>query len=152
MLRAAVKDIGKIVTGRRPKAPRRISQQVARNCPAQFRRENRAQNPRSDPGNCVLMRPIRKKKVLELYLNEINLGQNSYGVAAAALNYFDKSLTILDIAEVAFLASLPKAPSHYDPRFHHRRRLTRPLGDTGRWRKTCYVNRSSRAKAAMSSL
>ncbi|MEI9931996.1 MAG: transglycosylase domain-containing protein [Rhizomicrobium sp.] len=56
-----------------------------------------------------------KEKILELYLNEIYLGENSYGVAAAALNYFGKSLDQLDIAEVAFLAALPKAPSNYDP-------------------------------------
>src|SRR5204863_5792364 len=66
-----------------------------------------------------------KEKILELYLNEIYLGENSYGVAAAALNYFGKSLDDLDIAEVAFLAALPKAPSHYDPRFHHEAALDR---------------------------
>ena len=52
-----------------------------------------------------------KDKILELYLNEIFLGENSYGVAAAALNYFGKSLDQLDIAEVAFLAALPKGPA-----------------------------------------
>src|SRR5581483_1556192 len=58
-----------------------------------------------------------KPKILELYLNEIFLGQNSYGVAAAALNYFNKSLDQLDVAEAAFLAALPKAPANYDPRY-----------------------------------
>jgi len=60
-----------------------------------------------------------KPKILELYLNEIFLGENSYGVAAAALNYFDKSLDQLDIAETAFLAALPKSPSNYNPVRHH---------------------------------
>ncbi|HAH11797.1 MAG TPA: penicillin-binding protein [Alphaproteobacteria bacterium] len=56
-----------------------------------------------------------KDKILELYLNEIFLGQGSYGVAAAAYNYFDKSLDQLTVAEVAYLAALPKAPSNYHP-------------------------------------
>lgn len=56
-----------------------------------------------------------KDKILELYLNQIFLGQNSYGVAAAALNYFDKSLDELTISEAAYLAALPKAPSQLHP-------------------------------------
>jgi len=56
-----------------------------------------------------------KDKILELYLNEIFLGLNSYGVAAAALNYFDKALYELDIAEAAYLAALPKGPNNYHP-------------------------------------
>jgi penicillin-binding protein 1A len=60
-------------------------------------------------------RAFTKQHILELYLNEIYLGQGSYGVAAAALNYFDKSLDDLTIAEVAFLGGLPKAPNNYNP-------------------------------------
>ncbi|MGL4825541.1 MAG: penicillin-binding protein 1A [Alphaproteobacteria bacterium] len=56
-----------------------------------------------------------KNKILELYLNEIYLGRGSYGIAAAALTYFNKSLEELNIEEAAFLAGLPKAPSRYDP-------------------------------------
>ena len=52
---------------------------------------------------------------MELYLNEIYLGFKSYGIAAAALNYFDKSLDNLSLAEMAFLAALPKAPNNYNP-------------------------------------
>ncbi|APX11251.1 penicillin-binding protein 1A [Tateyamaria omphalii] len=58
---------------------------------------------------------LSKEKILELYLNEIFLGQNSYGVAAASQTYFNKTLTELDPHEAAFLASLPKAPSDYHP-------------------------------------
>ena len=58
---------------------------------------------------------LNKEKILELYLNEIFLGQNSYGVAAAAQTYFNKPLSALDPAEAATLASLPKAPSDYHP-------------------------------------
>ncbi|WP_090160600.1 penicillin-binding protein 1A [Loktanella sp. DSM 29012] len=56
-----------------------------------------------------------KEKILELYLNEIFLGKNSYGVTAAALTYFNKPLTDLTVEEAAYLAVLPKAPSDYDP-------------------------------------
>lgn len=56
-----------------------------------------------------------KDKILELYLNQIFLGNRSYGVASAALNYFNKSLDELTIEEVALLASLPKAPAKLDP-------------------------------------
>lgn len=58
---------------------------------------------------------LSKEKILELYLNEIFLGQNSYGVAAAAQTYFNKNLSELAPHEAAFLASLPKAPSDYHP-------------------------------------
>jgi hypothetical protein len=58
-----------------------------------------------------LERALPKDRILELYLNEIYLGIGAYGVAAAALNYFDKSLDQLTVAEIAYLAALPKAPS-----------------------------------------
>ena len=58
---------------------------------------------------------MSKDKILELYLNEIFLGQNSYGIASAADTYFSKSLDDLTLEESAYLASLPKAPSNYHP-------------------------------------
>ncbi|SDL68826.1 penicillin-binding protein 1A [Aliiruegeria lutimaris] len=58
---------------------------------------------------------LDKERILELYLNEIFLGQNSYGVAAAAQTYFNKNLTDLEPHEAAYLAALPKAPSNYHP-------------------------------------
>ncbi len=62
-----------------------------------------------------------KDRILELYLNEIYLGKGSYGVAAAALNYFNKSLDELTIEEVAFLAAMPQAPGRSDPVLHYDR-------------------------------
>ncbi len=56
-----------------------------------------------------------KDKILELYLNEIFLGLNSYGIAAAALNYFDKALYQLTLPEAAYIAALPKGPNNYHP-------------------------------------
>lgn len=66
-----------------------------------------------------------KKKILELYLNEIYFGAGSYGVAAAALEYFGKSLEELDPSEIAFLAILPKAPNNYNPKRHPQAALAR---------------------------
>src|SRR5690606_34692007 len=54
-------------------------------------------------------------KILELYMNEIFLGLGAYGVAAASLQYFDKSVHELTLAEVAYLAALPKGPNNYNP-------------------------------------
>ena len=56
-----------------------------------------------------------KKRILELYLNQIYLGQGTYGIAAASLEYFDKSIKELSYEEAALLAALPKAPSRYNP-------------------------------------
>src|SRR3954468_3172508 len=118
ILRAAIKDVGLVLEGRRPQGASTITQQVARG----FLLNSELKMARKVREAILAIRidaTYPKDKVLELYLNEINLGQNSYGVGAAALNYFGKSLDELDIAEVAFLAALPKSPSHYDPRFHH---------------------------------
>lgn len=62
-----------------------------------------------------------KDRILELYLNEIYLGKGSYGVAAAAINYFNKSLDELTIEEAAFLAAMPQAPARIDPVLHYDR-------------------------------
>ena len=66
-----------------------------------------------------------KDKILELYLNEIYFGLGSYGVAGASLAYFDKTVGDLDVHEVAYLASLPKAPENYHPYKHTERALER---------------------------
>ena len=66
-----------------------------------------------------------KEKILELYLNEIYLGQGTYGVAAAGITYFDKSLDGLSTEEAALLAALPKAPAYFDPAKNYQRALER---------------------------
>lgn len=66
-----------------------------------------------------ISRAFSKEHVLELYLNEIYLGNRAYGVAAAALNYFDKGLDELSIEEAAYLAALPKGPNNYHPQKHY---------------------------------
>ncbi|MEM1362730.1 MAG: penicillin-binding protein 1A [Pseudomonadota bacterium] len=70
-----------------------------------------------------LEQTLTKEEILELYLNEIYLGQNSYGVAAAAQTYFNKALSDLEPEEAAYLAALPKAPSTYHP-VRERKRAT----------------------------
>ncbi len=60
-------------------------------------------------------RALSKERILELYLNQIYLGSGAYGVAAASLEYFDKSIKELNYEEAALLAALPKAPSRYNP-------------------------------------
>ncbi|MBT6197830.1 MAG: PBP1A family penicillin-binding protein [Pelagibacteraceae bacterium] len=68
---------------------------------------------------------LTKNQILELYLNDIYLGYRSYGIAAASLNYFNKSINELELHEVAFLASLPKAPNNYNPKTNYNRAMER---------------------------
>jgi penicillin-binding protein 1A len=70
-------------------------------------------------------RKFDKKKILELYLNQINLGNGAYGVETAAQRYFGKSVRDLNIAEAATLAALPKAPERYNPKRHPERAIQR---------------------------
>ena len=60
-------------------------------------------------------RAYSKERILELYLNQIYLGQGTYGIAAASLEYFNKSIKELNYQDAALLAALPKAPSKYNP-------------------------------------
>ena len=80
-----------------------------------------------------LERTFNKRQLLELYLNEIYLGLGSYGVAAAALNYFDKPLSELSLEEAAYLAALPKAPNNYHPFRKRARALARAIGCWAAW-------------------
>ena len=68
---------------------------------------------------------LSKDKILELYLNDIYLGYGSYGVASASLNYFNKSLSELELHEMAFLAALPKAPNNYNPQNRYEEAISR---------------------------
>jgi penicillin-binding protein 1A len=88
-----------------------------------------------------------KEKILELYLNEIYLGLSNYGIAAAALNYFDKSVHELTIAEVAYLAALPKEPSALNPFRNHDRAVERRNYVIGRMAEDGYIT-ADQARAA----
>ncbi|MEE8439548.1 MAG: penicillin-binding protein 1A, partial [Micropepsaceae bacterium] len=103
-----------LTTSGRPQGASTITQQVARNflLTRDFSYERKIRE-------AVLALRIdaafEKDEVLELYLNQIFLGDNSYGVTAAAINYFGKTLDELTLAESAYLAALPKGPSNYHP-------------------------------------
>jgi penicillin-binding protein 1A len=75
--------------------------------------------------SCKVSKQFSKDEILEIYLNHIFLGNNSYGVAAAALSYFNKSLNDLTIAEAAVLASLPKAPTKLNPALNKEKAIER---------------------------
>lgn len=83
---------------------------------------------------------LTKDKILELYINQIYLGQRSYGFAAAAQTYFGKSLQEINIAEAAMLAGLPKAPSSYNPISNPKRAKSRQLYVLGRLYKLNYIS------------
>ena len=113
-LRALITNVKNIGTTKRLIGASTITQQVAKN----FLLSSEMSYERKIKEAILAIRIERafsKNEILELYLNEIYLGFKSYGVAAAALNYFDKSLDNLDLSEAAFLAALPKAPNNYNP-------------------------------------
>ena len=112
--RAALTNIENYGTGRRPEGASTITQQVAKN----FLLTNEVSYIRKLREILLALRIesiMTKDEILELYLNDIYLGYNSHGVAAAALNYFGRSLPELTIAQAAYLAALPKAPNDYHP-------------------------------------
>ena len=116
--RAIITNIINIGRGRRPVGASTITQQVAKN----FLLTNEVSVERKIKEAILALRieqAFDKYRILELYLNEIFLGYRSYGVAAAALNYFNKSLDSMTIAEAAYLAALPKGPNNYHPVRNH---------------------------------
>ncbi len=114
-----IENFGK---GRRPQGASTITQQVAKN----FLLTNEVSFTRKVKEALLALkieRTYTKDKILELYLNEIYLGFGAYGVAAASLVYFDKPVNELTLAEAAYLAALPKAPTTLNP-FRARERAT----------------------------
>lgn len=114
--RAAVTDLLNYGQGRRPVGASTITQQVAKNILLGSNTEvSLARKAREAILALRLEETLSKERILELYLNEIYLGTQAYGVAAAAQSYFNKSLDQLTFADAAFLAALPKAPNNYNP-------------------------------------
>jgi penicillin-binding protein 1A len=111
---ALIQNIGNFGSNKRLVGASTITQQVAKN----FLLTNETSMERKFKEAILAIRiedAFSKDRILELYLNEIYLGYRAYGVAAAALNYFNKSLNELSLAEAAYLAALPKAPNNYHP-------------------------------------
>jgi len=124
MIRGNIRNVSNVIQGRPLQGGSTITQQVART----FLLTLDQKLDRKIKEMILTLRIERafsKDHILELYLNEINFGNRSYGVAAAALNYFNKALNELTIAEMAFLAALPKAPHRYHPKRHKERALIR---------------------------
>ena len=114
VLRAVVNNFSNIISSKRLEGASTITQQVAKN----FLLTNEVSFNRKIKEAILafrIERALSKERILELYLNQIYLGSGAYGVAAASLEYFDKSIKELDYAEAALLAALPKAPSKYNP-------------------------------------
>ena len=114
VLRATFNNIKNAMTSKRLEGASTITQQVAKN----FLLTNEISIKRKIKEAILafrIERALSKERILELYLNQIYLGSGAYGIAAASLEYFDKSIKELDYAEAALLAALPKAPSKYNP-------------------------------------
>ena len=114
ILRAVINNIKNIAQNKRLEGASTITQQVAKN----FLLTNEVSMKRKIKEAILAFRIERaytKERILELYLNQIYLGQGTYGIAAASLEYFDKSIKNLNYSESALLAALPKAPSKYNP-------------------------------------
>ncbi|MBR2273300.1 MAG: penicillin-binding protein 1A [Alphaproteobacteria bacterium] len=99
-----------------------------------------------------ISKAFSKSHVLELYLNEIYLGNRSYGVAAAALNYFNKALDELTIEEAAYLAALPKGPNNYHPHKHPEAAIARRNWVIDRMQEDDYITKEQAETAKKSPL
>ena len=112
--RAILKNIKNMLSEKRLEGASTITQQVAKN----FLLTSEVSMKRKIKEAILAFRIERsytKERIMELYLNQIYLGQGTYGIAAASLEYFDKAVSDLDYSETALLAGLPKAPSKYNP-------------------------------------
>lgn len=153
VMRAVITNAQTYLTGanKRPEGASTITQQVAKN----FLLTSEATLERKIKEWMLAFRlesAYKKDKIIELYLNEIFLGSGSYGVAAAAYNYFDKSLDQLTIAETAYLAGLPKAPSNYHPVRNYRRAIERRNWVIARMAENQFVSDEDATKATAEEL
>jgi penicillin-binding protein 1A len=114
IIRAVVTNMSNLQSGRRSVGASTITQQVAKNF--LLSSDQTIERKLKEAILAIrIERAFTKEQILELYLNEIYLGVGAYGVAAAAQSYWDKALNELTLADCAYLATLPKAPSNYDP-------------------------------------
>jgi penicillin-binding protein 1A len=146
MARAALLYAQNYGSNRRPQGASTITQQVAKN----FLLTNEVSFARKIKEALLAMRIERtysKDKILELYLNEIYLGLGAYGIAAASLVYFDKSVNELTIAEASYLASLPKAPAALHPVRNRDRAIERRNYVIDRLQENGWIKTSDAEKA-----
>ena len=120
IVRAAISNISKLLHHKRMEGGSTITQQVVKN----FLLTNERSLERKIKEailSYMISKTFTKEQILELYLNQTFLGRRAYGVAAAAQNYFNKSVDELNLAESALIAALPKAPASYDPEKNYQR-------------------------------
>ena len=155
LTRAMITNVGNVLRGRRLEGASTITQQVAGNMLT-----GRERSLYRKIREAVLAQRIErafqgqggKDRILELYLNQIYLGNRAYGVAAASLNYFDKSLNELTIGEAAYLAALPKGPGNYHPERQRERAIQRRNFVIGRMLDRGYITEAQATAARAESL
>ncbi len=147
---AVITNVAGIFTDRRPVGASTITQQVAKslvgNEVSLWRKLREAILARR------LESALSKQQILEIYLNQIFLGRNAYGVEAAAQSYFGKSVEALALSEIAYLAILPKAPSTYDPIRRTQRALARRDYVLRQMAENRFISDSERAAATATPL
>lgn len=146
IVRAAIDNVFNIMKGRRLEGASTITQQVAKNILLSSE-VTMSRKLREAMLSFRIERAFTKEQILALYLNEIYLGNASYGVAAAALNYFDKALDELTLGEAAYLAALPKAPNNYNPVTRLDAGIARRNWVLDRMREDGYITRAKAEKA-----
>ena len=146
ILRAAIVTVQNKIAGRRPQGASTITQQVAKN----FLLSNEQTFERKLKEAILAVRieqAYSKEEILELYMNQIYLGMGAYGVAAASLLYFDKSVHELSIAQAAYLAALPKGPNNYHPFRHADRAVERRNWVIGQMQSNGFITQDQADKA-----
>ena len=149
--RAALVNVKNKLQGRRLVGASTLTQQVAENFLLSTNQQFSAK-VRKMVIAVRMEKVFSKDKILELYLNEIYLGNRSYGVAAAALSYFGKPLDQLDLAQIAYLAALPKGPANYNPVRHKARAIARRNWVLGRMAANGYITDDEAARARQEDL
>ena len=124
LLRSQLSNVKNVLTGKRLEGGSTITQQVAKNFVVGSDRKIRRKIREMFIARRI-EKTLDKDHILELYLNEIFFARRSYGVAAASLNYFGKSMEDLTLEEMAYLAILPKGPNNYKPEVHKERAVGR---------------------------
>ena len=146
IIRAAMKNVSNIGKNKSLVGGSTITQQVVKN----FLLTNEKSFDRKIKEAILAFRitqAFSKDKIMELYLNEIYLGNRSYGVAASSLNYFNKSIDELAIEEAAMLAALPKAPSNLDPSKYYNKAKARRDWVIGRMKVEGFITQEEAMEA-----
>ena len=147
IIRAAINNVSRIMNNRRVEGGSTITQQLVKNFLLTSER-SLDRKIKEAILSYMVTQTFTKEETLELYLNQIYLGKGAYGVASAALNYFNKSVEELTLNESAVLASLPKAPSKYNPSRDYNRAFERKNYVLGRMYDDGYITEAE-ARAAI---